>query len=125
MTPDQRNWRNQCEAAGRIKEQFGTRKALGYLVGEKFHHWVQASVADAALALDLPEYARDVQSIFEESELRDYLGSIRRLGALAHVVTDLQFEELRDAGAVHEDVVTAAEDVLRIERLKSLLLIAR
>ena len=38
---------------------------------------------------------------------------------------DEQFEEFRAAGAVAEDIVTAAEDVLYIERMKTLLLDGR
>jgi hypothetical protein len=35
---------------------------------------------------------------------------------------DAQFAEFREAGAVAEDIVTAAEDVLYVERMKTLLL---
>jgi hypothetical protein len=40
-------------------------------------------------------------------------------------MSDEQFAEFREAGAIAEDIVTAAEDVLRVERMKVLLLDSR
>jgi hypothetical protein len=51
-----------------------------------------------------------------------YLSGVRRLGVLGHVMGDEQFAQFRAAGAVAEDIVTAAEDVLLIERMRVLLL---
>ena len=41
---------------------------------------------------------------------------------MGHVATDEQFEMLRDAGALDEDPVRGAEDVLIVERIKEMLL---
>jgi len=38
------------------------------------------------------------------------------------VCNDDEFEELRAAGAIHEDPVSGAEDVILVERMKRLLL---
>jgi hypothetical protein len=35
MEPFHKVWIDQCDAARGIKERFGDRKALGYLIGEK------------------------------------------------------------------------------------------
>ena len=35
-------WIEQCEAAQGIKEQFGLKKAVGYLIGEKLLEFVRA-----------------------------------------------------------------------------------
>jgi hypothetical protein len=50
------------------------------------------------------------------------LEGIRRVGALGHVSTDEEFEALLMAGALDEDPVQGAEDVLIVERIKGLLL---
>ncbi|MCC6349612.1 MAG: hypothetical protein IT347_08480 [Candidatus Eisenbacteria bacterium] len=115
-------WREQCAAARTIKERFGTQKALGYLIGEKLLAYLRASNARPDLAADLPRFAAEIKSIFEPYELHAYLSGVRRLGALGHVMGDEQFAEFRAAGAVAEDIVTAAEDVLLVERMKILLL---
>jgi hypothetical protein len=112
MSPDHHIWREQCDAARSIKERFGTKKALGYLLGEKLLSFLRASNAHADLAADLPGFVAEIKTIFEPYELRGYLASVRRLGALGHVMDDEQFAQFREAGAVAEDIVTAAEDVL-------------
>ena len=122
MAPDHPIWREQRDAARGIKERFGTQKALGYLLGEKLLSFLRASNAQPDLAAELPSFVAEIKTIFEPYELHAYLASVRRLGALGHVMGDEQFEEFRAAGAVAEDVVTAAEDVLYVERMKALLL---
>jgi len=122
MAEGQRLWLDQCEAARGIKERFGTEKALGYLLGEKFLNFLRASDRDPLVAADLPSFVAEVKTIFESWEIREYLFGVRRLGALGHIMSKEEFEEFRAVGAVQEDVVSAAEEVLLIERMKFLLL---
>jgi hypothetical protein len=115
-------WREQCDAARSIKERFGSEKALGYLLGEKFLNFMRASDRESALRDELPGFVLEVRSVFEVPELRDYLSRVRRLGAAAHVLDEEQYDEMSAAGALGDDVVHAAEDVILLERAKRLLL---
>lgn len=115
-------WPEQCDAARSIRARFGTEKALGYLLGEKLLAFLPVSDRDPMLAVELPEFVAEIKTVFEPWEMREYLTRVRRLGALGHVATEQQFQEMRAAGAIHEDIVTAAEDVLLVERMKKLLL---
>lgn len=115
-------WREQCDATRAIKEQFGSEKALGYLLGEKLLNFLRASDRHPALSAELPMFVAEIKTVFEPWEIREYLSGVRRLGAFGHVASEEQFEEMRAAGAVQEDIVTAAEDVILIERMKVLLL---
>lgn len=115
-------WREQCAAARNIREEFGGEKALGYLVGEKLLTFLWVADRDPALARELPDFVAEIKDIFEPGELRDYLFGVRRLGPLAHTTTEEEFETLRAAGAIEEDVVSAAQDAIRLERMKELLL---
>ena len=63
--------------------------------------------------------------MFEPWEIREYLSGVRRLGATGHALTEDQFTEMRAADVFDEDVVSAAEDVLLVERMKVLLLGSR
>ena len=36
-------WVEQCEAARRIEDEFGTDKALDYFIGEKFLNFLEAA----------------------------------------------------------------------------------
>ena len=116
------SWLDKCDAARSIKEEFGSEKALGYLIGEKFLDYLRASDRVPALRDDLPRFVAEVRDIFATWELREYLCGVRRLGAAAHVLSEAQYEEMSAAGALGDDVVWAAEDVILLERAKQLLL---
>ena len=115
-------WIDQCEAARNIKEAWGVQKALGYLIGEKLMNFIRASDQRPEFAAELPNFIQEIKQIFEPVEIRGYLDSVRRVGALAHVSTDEEYETLQEAGAIEEDVVQAAEDVILLDRIRKLLL---
>ena len=43
-------WIGQCEAARRIEDDFGTDKALDYLIREKFLNFLEAAETDPDLS---------------------------------------------------------------------------
>lgn len=122
MTDFHKIWIDQCEAARDIREAFGLDKALGYLIGEKLLNFVKAADQDPDFAAELPAFLAEIRTIFEPSEVRAYLDGVRRVGPLGHVSSDEEYEELRDAGAVDEDPVKWAREILLVERIKKLLL---
>ena len=122
MTPEHAVWQEQCDAARNIKGRFGSEKALGYLLGEKLLNFLRVAKDRPAIATELPKFVAEIKTVFEPWEIREYLSGVRRLGALGHVMGEKQFEEFRAAGAVDENIVTAAEDVFLVERMKALLL---
>ena len=115
-------WIDQCEAARDIREGFGLQKALGYLIGEKLLNFLRAAAQDPAFAGEVPSFAAEINEIFDRDEIRAYLENVQRVGALGHVATDEAYEEMREAGAIDEDPVAWARDILLIERAKELLL---
>ena len=72
-------------------------------------------------AREPPNFIAEIKRIFEPREIREYLENIRRVGALGHVCTDEDVEVFRAAGAIDEDPVRGAEDVIIVERIKELL----
>jgi hypothetical protein len=115
-------WIEQCEAARGIRDDWGTRKALGYLVGEKLLNFIRAADSDPSWAENLPKFAAEIWWIFTDDELRTYFATTTRVGAAAHVATEEQYLTMRDAGAFGEDVVTGATDAILFERARALLL---
>jgi hypothetical protein len=115
-------WIDQCEAARDIRGAFGLQKALGYLIGEKFVNFLRAADQDPAFAREVPRFVAEIKEIFDRAEIQTYLGGVQRIGPLGHVASDEVYEEMREAGAIHEDPVWWAEDILVIERAKELLL---
>lgn len=115
-------WVDQCDAARDIREAFGLEKALGYLIGEKFLNFLRVADQDPAFAGEVPEFIEEIRQIFDQTEIRAYLDEVRRVGPLGHTASDQAYEEMRDAGAIDEDPVEWAEEILLIERAKQLLL---
>ena len=114
-------WMEQCEAAEGIREQFGSDKALGYLVGEKFVTAVRYARSYPDLAKEIPEFAARIREIFEAHELTTWFSTVRRLGPLGHTVSDEEYQVLDAAGAIDDDPVSGAEEVLALDRARELL----
>jgi hypothetical protein len=112
----------QCEAAQEIRGAWGTLKALGYLVGEKFLNYMRVSDSDPVWNVKLPLFAAEIRRVFTNEELTEYFAMTRRVGALAHVATEEQYQTMRDAGAFEENAVAGAADAILFERARELLL---
>lgn len=115
-------WIEQCDAARGIRDDWGTRKALGYLVGEKLLNYIRAADSDPSWAANVPKFAAEIRQIFTDEELKAYFATATRIGVTGHVCTEEQYETMRDAGAFDEDVVTGATDAILFERARALLL---
>lgn len=124
MVEPHKMWIKQCEAAQRIREDFGIEKALGYLIGEKLLKFIRIVDVDndPDFEVELPYFVEEIKNIFDPQEIQRYFEKLRRVGALGHVLNDEDFEMFRAAGAIHEDPVSGAEDVLHVKRMKKLLL---
>ena len=49
-------WKEQCDAARQIEDEFGTQKALCYLIGEKFLNFLEAAETDAEFGAEIPAF---------------------------------------------------------------------
>lgn len=114
-------WIDQCEAAENIREQFGAEKAIGYLVGEKFVTALRYARSHPDLAKEIPEFAARVRKNFETHELTAWFSTVRRLGPLGHTVSDEEYQVLAATGAIGDNPVSGAEEVLALERARELL----
>lgn len=115
-------WIEQCDSARGIKEEFGSQKALGYLIGEKLMNFVQASDDHPKFAEELPKFIAEVRSMFHPSLLKDYLENVQRLGPLGHILPKEEHDFMRKVGAVDEGPLDTAKDVLVLKRIKDMLL---
>src|SRR5688572_22159860 len=57
-------WIEQCDAARGIRDDWGTRKALGYLVGEKLLNYIRAADSDPSWQANVPKFAAEIRQIF-------------------------------------------------------------
>jgi hypothetical protein len=115
-------WKDQCEAAVRIEEDFGVEKALGYLVGEKLCNFLKISDQNPEWAEELPAFIARIRELFEPSKIRMFLDTVEHLGAMGHVATREEYEKMRLFGMISDDPVQATEEILMVERIRKLLL---
>ena len=71
-------WIEQREAAKHIEAEFGTQKALDYLIGEKFLNFLQAAESDAEFRAEIPDFVGGIKTIFETWQLAEYLDVARQ-----------------------------------------------
>ena len=77
MTPH-KIWTEQCEAAKGIEDEFGTDKALAYLIGEKFINFLDAAESDTEFRAEIPAFVAEIKCVFEPWQLAEYLDKARQ-----------------------------------------------
>ncbi len=121
MTPDE-IWREQCDAARRIEDDFGVRDALAYLVGEKFLNFLDDAETEAGLRAEVPSFVAEIRSIFEPWQLAEYLETARQSEPFDPSLYD-EVEADEDVEIDRqEDIRRSARDLLLVERAKGWLL---
>jgi hypothetical protein len=71
-------WVEECEVATAIEAEFGTDKALDYLIGEKFLDFLEAAVDDPAFRAEISAFVAEIKTIFERWQLAEYLERARQ-----------------------------------------------
>lgn len=115
-------WIEQCDAARDIRAAWGSTKALGYLIGEKFLNYLRAAGSRSDWAEKRPQFTEEIKRIFTVDELNTYFAATTRVGSAAHVATDDEYEFMREAGMFDDDVISGAADAILFERARALLL---
>lgn len=99
-------WVEQCAAASTIDKTWGPRQALDYLVAEKFLQFIREAARHAAFADQLPSFAARIREMFPREAIETFLSEI----------------EKNPPRRVDDDPVWAAEEVLAVQRARTLLL---
>src|SRR3984957_10103916 len=117
----QKIWIEQCEAARGIEDEFGTQKALDYLVGEKFLNYLEAAEKDSTCQAELPAFVAEIKSIFEPWQLAECLEKARQTEPFdPSIYEDDDPEDIEMERKA--DLLRCAPDLLVVERAKELLL---
>ncbi len=133
-TPFEREiWSVQCEMAKVIENQFGTDKALKYLVEQKFIDFLEAAEADAAFRAEIPAFVDEIKTIFEPWQLRECLENARQTEPfdpslfepmpsrlLGEEQVEFDAEEVEDMR--RDDIRQCTRDLLLMERAREWLL---
>lgn len=117
-------WIEQCAATEDIREQFGTKNALDYLIGEKLFSFAEAAEKDVDFAQELPAFVAAIQRLFSAEEIRAYLDHLERAKFLAPPEPEIEIED--DEGDMDDEPwpahpVLGAQELLRFSRIRQLL----
>ena len=116
MTKAHQIWIEQCEAAEGIEAEFGTEKALEYLIDETFIHFLDAAETDADFRAEIPAFVAEIKTIFERWQLAEYLERARQSEPFDPTVYD------DEETAEMLDIRQSAAELLLVERAKEWLL---
>ena len=117
-------WIDQCAATEGIRDHFGLKDALDYLIGEKLFTFLMASERNPQFAAEVPAFIAEIQRIFTPVEIHDYLDQLEHTKYLAPPEPDIEIDELDDeieGEPWPENPVMGAEELLRFSRLRQLL----
>ena len=122
-------WKEQCDAARQIEDEFGTQKALSYLIGEKFLNFLEAAETDAEFRAEIPAFVAEIKTIFETWQLTEYLEVARQSEPFdpslyepmdEEEAAEIDPEEVEDVR--QDELRRSASDLLLVERAREWLL---
>jgi len=117
-------WKEQCDAARQIEAEFGTEKALDYLIEEKFLSFLQAAETDAEFRAEIPAFVGGIKTIFETWQLAEYLETARQSEpfdpSLYDEDEDIDPEFVEDER--QDELRRSAADLLLVEQARGWLL---
>jgi len=119
-------WIEKCDAARMIEDEFGTDKALRYLIGEKFLDYLEAAERLPDFRAEIPAFVAEIKTIFEPWQLAEYLETARQSEPFDPSLYDEDEDEDIDPEFVEmerqDDLRRSAADLLLVERAREWLL---
>jgi len=115
-------WVQQCEAAEGIEADYGTDKAMGYLIGEKLLNFLEVAERKPEWRAEVPHFVAKIKKVFEPWQIAEFFETPRRLGALGHVADEDGHEMLRSQMEESEKVREDARNLMLFEWARGLLL---
>ena len=105
-------WIERCDAARMIEDEFGTDKALQYLIGEKFLDYLEAAERLPDFRAEIPAFVAEIKTIFEPWQLAEFLKTARQTEPFDPRLYEPMDEE--EAAEIDpEDVEDLRQDELR------------
>jgi len=115
-------WIEQCEAAEQIEADYGTEKALGYLIGEKLLNFLEVAETKPEWRAEIPHFVSKIKEIFKPWQIAEFFETPRRLGALGHAGDEEAHKALRRQVDESENLREDARNLLLFERAREWLL---
>ena len=120
---------DQIDAARNIKHNFGSEKAIGYIVGEKLFQLLEdldcnrppgKHNTEAIRDLDLliSKMSTKIVEMFDAAELRNYFAANPRFGALGHVLTEDEHQLFVENDVAKHTLHSEIKDALIMGEMK-------
>jgi hypothetical protein len=133
MAEQHKIWIDQFEAAENIEGDFGTQKALDYLIGEKFLNFLEAAETDKDFRSEIPAFVAKIKTIHRAWQLAQYLETAKETEPfdpklfepmssplLGEEEIEFDAEEIEDMRK--DDIRQCTRDLLLVERAREWLL---
>ncbi|MCX5685643.1 MAG: hypothetical protein NT049_18450, partial [Planctomycetota bacterium] len=115
-------WIDQCEAVEGIEADYGTEKAMGYLIGEKLLNFLGVAERKPEWRAEVPQFIARIKATFEPWRIAEFFETPRRLGALGHTADEEGHELLRSQLDESEKVREDARNLMLFEWARELLM---
>jgi hypothetical protein len=119
-------WIEKCDAARMIEDEFGTDKALKYLIGEKFLDYLEAAERLSDFRAEIPAFVAEIKTIFEPWQLAEYLETARQSEPFDPSLYESDEDEDIDPKVVEDErqdeLRRSASDLLLVEQARGWLL---
>ena len=115
-------WVEQCDAAEGIEADYGTEKALGYLIGEKLLNFLEVAETRPEWQAEVPLFIARIQEIFEPWQIAEFFETPRRLGALGHTADQEGHKLFRSQVEESENIREDSRNLMLFEQARELLL---
>jgi len=114
-------WIEKCDAARMIEDEFGTDKALRYLIGEKFLDYLEAAERLPDFRAEIPAFVAEIKTIFEPWQLAEFLKTARQTEPFDPDIYEGEDPEVIEMERGN-DLRRSAADLLLVERAREWLL---
>ena len=108
-------WKEQCEAAGSIRLQYGVASAFDYVVGEKLLNFAEAAEEHPEISRALPQFVSELRRMFTPEEIKEHLARVES----ARLQRAMEAMDVYDPAL--DDLAAADAEAQRFEFVKELL----
>lgn len=111
-------WIEQCEAAEKVRAEYGLLSALDFLIGEKLFSFVAVAEHRREFAAELPHFVEGIRRIFTDQQIGCYLDELE---CSFFAPSEPEDDSVLDEDEILGNPIQGAEEILRFARIRDML----
>ena len=111
-------WIEQCEAAAKVRNEYGLLGALDFLIGEKLFSFVAVAEHRTEFAAELPHFVDGIRRIFTAQQIGCYLDELE---CSLFAPSEPEDDSLLAEDEILGNPIQGAEEILRFARIRDML----